>query len=68
MRESQFDLQPGRTLGPNYFIVEFLGGGWEGEVYKVEERRTKIIRAAKLFYFRKGVREAPLLRYATKLH
>ncbi len=68
MKVSRFDLQPGRTLGPNYFIVEFLGGGWEGEVYKVEERRTKIIRAAKLFYFRKKTREAPLLRYAKKLH
>ena len=68
MRGQHFDLQPGRTLGPNYHIVEFLGGGWEGEVYKVEERRTGIIRAAKLFYHREGVREAPLLRYAKKLY
>lgn len=68
MLESFFNIQPGRTLGPNYHIIEYLGGGWEGEVYKVEERRTKIVRAAKLFYHREGMREAPLLRYAKKLH
>lgn len=64
---THFDLAPGRTLGPHYHIVEFLGGGWEGEVYKVQERRTGIIRAAKLFYQRDGLRREPLLRYAKKL-
>jgi len=68
MTESMYDLSPGRTLGPHYFIVEFLGSGWEGEVYKVEERRTGIVRAAKLFYHREGVRREPLLRYARKLY
>jgi tRNA A-37 threonylcarbamoyl transferase component Bud32 len=68
MREQYYDLPPGRTLGPNYHVIEFLGGGWEGEVYKVQESRTGIIRAAKLFYHRDGVREAPLLRYAKKLY
>jgi tRNA A-37 threonylcarbamoyl transferase component Bud32 len=68
MTQPHFDLSPGRTLGPYYHIVEYLGGGWEGEVYKVEERRTGIIRAAKLFYNRKGVSREPLLRYARKLY
>lgn len=68
MTESMYDLSPGRTLGPHYFIVEFLGSGWEGEVYKVEERRTGIVRAAKLFYRREGMRREPLLRYARKLY
>jgi serine/threonine protein kinase len=67
MTRRAFDLLPGRSLGPHYQVVEFLGGGWEGEVYKIEERRTGIIRAAKLFYERTDVREAPLLRYARKL-
>ena len=44
-----FDLREGQTLGRNYYVVELLGIGWEGEVYKVEERRTGIVRAAKLF-------------------
>jgi serine/threonine protein kinase len=68
MTKQAFALPPGRSLGPHYEVIEFLGGGWEGEVYKVEERRTGIIRAAKLFYDRNDVREAPLLRYARKLY
>jgi len=68
MKREPFDLQPGRTLGPHYRILEYLGGGWEGEVYKIEERRTGIIRAAKLFYRRDGLRREPLLRYARKLY
>ncbi len=68
MSRLQFDLQPGRTLGQNYTIVSYLGGGWEGEVYKIEEKRTGIVRAAKLFYSRGGVGERALLRYAKKLY
>jgi len=68
MNPPHFDLQPGRTLGRHYFIVECLGTGWEGEVYKVEERRTGIIRAAKLFYRRSGVRRDALERYARKMY
>lgn len=52
----------------HYHVVEFLGGGWEGEVYKIRERRTGIIRAAKLFYHRRGLKRAPLLKYARKLY
>ena len=68
MSKPKFDLVPGHTLGPNYYIVSFLGSGWEGEVYKVEERKTAIIRAAKLFYPHRNVRQQALLRYARKLH
>ena len=41
-----FDLQPGRMIGRHYEIVELLGSGWEGEVYKVRESTTRIERAA----------------------
>jgi len=68
MSERAFNLLPERSLGRHYRIVEFLGGGWEGEVYKVEETSTGIIRAAKLFYQRNGVGERALLRYARKLY
>ena len=35
-----FNLLPGQMLGNHYRIIEFLGSGWEGEVYKVEEKQT----------------------------
>jgi serine/threonine protein kinase len=68
VKRESFNLPEGRTLGSNYDIVEFLGGGWEGEVYKVVERRTGIIRAAKLFYIDQKEKVSPILRYARKLH
>src|SRR5210317_1508654 len=67
MTTSLYDLQPGRTLGRNYFIVDFLGAGWEGEVYKVEERRTGVLRAAKIFYEGRRLSNIQLQRYAKKL-
>jgi serine/threonine protein kinase len=68
VKRESFNLPEGRTLGSNYDVVEWLGGGWEGEVYKVVERRTGIIRAAKLFYVDEKERVSPILRYARKLH
>jgi tRNA A-37 threonylcarbamoyl transferase component Bud32 len=61
-------LNPGRLLGTNYVVVEFLGNGWEGEVYKIEERNTGIPRAAKIFYDRAKVSESKLRRYAQKMY
>ena len=66
--EPRMNLQPGMTLGRNYFVVDFLGSGWEGEVYKVEERDTGILRAAKIFYERPGLRKDQIRRYARKLY
>ncbi len=60
-------LKPGQTLGRNYYILDILGRGWEGIVYKVEERQTGIVRAAKLFYNRPTIRKDWLRRYARKL-
>jgi len=68
MSTSHFHLRPGLTLGRNYYIVEFLGSGWEGEVYKVEERRTGILRAAKIFYDHRRLNANQLRRYTRKLH
>jgi len=64
----RLNLQPGTTLGRNYFVSEFLGSGWEGEVYKVEERDTGILRAAKIFYDRPTLRRDQIRRYAQKLY
>ncbi len=45
-----FDLQPGHRIGSAYEVESRLGAGWQGEVYRVVERRTGATRAAKLFY------------------
>lgn len=68
MSPQAFNLLPGQMLGNHYRIIEFLGSGWEGEVYKVEEKQTGIVRAAKLFYRRNGLKGKPLLKYARKLY
>ena len=45
----RFDLQAGRVIGGKYEVIAHIGHGWEGEVYRVVERATGAIRAAKLF-------------------
>lgn len=66
-KTDRFNLQPGQSFGSKYVIEAFLGGGVEGEVYKVRELRTKISRAAKLFYPRKNERDRAARAYARKL-
>tara|TARA_R110002110_G_scaffold415856_3_gene658455 strand:- start:30535 stop:31263 length:729 start_codon:yes stop_codon:yes gene_type:complete len=63
-----YALTPGRILGRNYRVLDYLGNGWEGEVYKVEECRTGIIRAAKLFYKHCYKITKPHIFYAKKLN
>jgi serine/threonine protein kinase len=63
-----FDLPPGRVIARKYEVVSKLGGGWEGEVYKIRERSTKIERAAKLFFPLRNLRNKTSNFYARKLH
>ena len=63
-----FDLAPGRTLARKYEVVSRLGGGWEGEVYRIREKGTGIERAAKLFFPHRNVRNKAAKSYARKLH
>jgi serine/threonine protein kinase len=63
-----FDLEPGRSIARKYEIVSKLGGGWEGEVYRIREKNTGIERAAKLFYPDRNVRNKAAVAYARKLH
>lgn len=67
-RIDRFDLQPGRYIASKYEIIEKLGAGWEGEVYKIMERDMGIIRAAKLFYPQRNARDRTARLYAEKLH
>jgi serine/threonine protein kinase len=63
-----FDLQPGRILARKYEVVSLLGAGWEGEVYKIRERNTRVERAAKLFFPQRNLRNKTSNFYARKLH
>ena len=63
-----FDLKPGRVLARKYEVVGRLGGGWEGEVYKIREKNTHIERAAKLFFPQRNPRNRTARAYARKLH
>jgi serine/threonine protein kinase len=67
-RIESFDLQPGRVVARKYKVVARLGAGWQGEVYKIEEIRTGIERAAKLFFPHRNVGGRTSRIYAKKLH
>lgn len=63
----RFHLERGRVLSGKYVVEELIGEGWEGEVYRVRERQTRIHRAAKLFYPERNPRNRTAARYARKL-
>ncbi len=63
-----FDFHTGRLIARKYAIVGLLGGGWEGEVYRVVERGTKIERAAKFFFPERNPGGKTARLYARKLH
>lgn len=63
-----FDFKPGRVLARKFEIVECLGKGWEGEVYRVTETRTGIERAVKFFYPQRNRNDKSVKFYAKKLH
>lgn len=64
----RFNLSTGQVLAGKYQVLSHLGTGWEGEVYRVRERRTGIERAAKVFYPNRNKRNVNARRYARKLH
>jgi serine/threonine protein kinase len=63
-----FGLEPGAILVRHFEVVDKLGGGWEGEVYRVRELGTGIDRAAKLFFPQRNVHNRTSRFYAKKLH
>jgi hypothetical protein len=67
MRIDSFDLHPGRLLAGKYVVDRKLGGGWEGEVYRVVDSLTGIHRAAKLFKPQRNPRDRAVKFYARKL-
>ncbi|MCK5546310.1 MAG: protein kinase family protein [Rhodospirillaceae bacterium] len=63
----KFDLKPGRIIGGTYEVDTFLGGGFEGEVYKVSEFRTGVPRTAKLYYPHRNENDLDAMNFARKL-
>jgi tRNA A-37 threonylcarbamoyl transferase component Bud32 len=66
-RSGRFDFPPGRFISDKYQIEEMLGSGWEGEVYRIVERRTGIRRAAKFYYPHRDPTGKAAIAYARKL-
>lgn len=62
-----YRLESGSPLGDRYRVLELLGTGWEGVVYRVEERVTKVQRAAKIYFPHRNQRDSALRHYVRKL-
>ncbi len=67
MQEIEFNLQPGKRINSNFLVVEKLGAGLEGEVYKVLEINTKCLRAIKLFYPKRNINFSVSIKNSQKL-
>lgn len=63
-----FDFRPGRVLARKYEVIERVGRGYEGEVYRLRELGADIDRAGKFFFPHRNVRDNALNRQARKLH
>ena len=64
---TRFNLMPGRRIGTSYEVESHLGGGVEGEVYRVRDRNTGILRAAKLYDPKHDPRRLRSTQHAQKL-
>jgi tRNA A-37 threonylcarbamoyl transferase component Bud32 len=67
-RIQSFEFSEGDLLLGKYRVVKKLGGGWEGEVFRVREVMTGVDRAAKFFFPHRNENNRALKFYARKLH
>jgi serine/threonine protein kinase len=67
-KDNKFDFEENKIISGKYIILEKLGSGYEGEVYKVKELTTGIIRTAKFFYHQRNINNKAAIRYAKLLH
>ncbi len=66
-KSKSFGLARGDRLTWKYEVLERVGGGVEGEVYKIREKATGLTRAAKLYFSGRKNNTRRLVRYARKL-
>lgn len=62
------NLHPGRKVGKRYVVESLIGAGTEGEVYRVRERETGILRAAKCYTARDAQTRRRAMGHVRKLH
>jgi serine/threonine protein kinase len=67
VRITSFGLEPGQRIGDKYLVEAFLGGGLQGEVYRVTELQTRVRRAAKLFFPQQNQGGRTARNYAQRL-
>ena len=63
-----FNFPEGKSINGKYEIARYLGGGWEGEVYLLKEKKTGIERAAKFFFPHRNSKNKTSDFHAKKLH
>lgn len=68
VKTTEFNFETGKVISGKYLILDKLGSGYEGEVYKVKELTTGIIRTAKFFYYHRNLNNKVAIRYAKLLH
>ncbi|MCK5749528.1 MAG: hypothetical protein KAH44_25160, partial [Oricola sp.] len=66
-KPTSFGLSKGDRLTWRYEVIERIGAGSEGEVYKIREKATGLMRAAKLYFHSKEEHAKTFQRYARKL-
>jgi len=62
-----FELKPGMSVGTRLSVIEKIGSGSEGEVYKALEAHTGKVRAVKVYYPDRNPKFKVSARYARKL-